>query len=160
MANVRVPLTAINVYDSFPLGKDKCVIVDAIADGTCLVGHACKMDTTNPNKAVLATVGAEAGVVCTSDGLELGDTPTAGTNIKVCLHGPCVAKVNAGADNKVAGTLMLCAHATEGHFIPAVGTAGSATSSSANLLDWRASDDENYHIIMFKGLSLNNNTHA
>ena len=158
MANVRIPLVKIDAGVSTPLGVDKCIIIDAIADGTCKVGYACKADTTNPNKMVLATVGAECGVVIAGKGLKLGDTPTANTAIKVCIHGPVVASVTAGADNIMAGA-MLCAHASTGTFIRPVATAGSATSTSAHVLDWRASDDANYHLIFYKGLSLNSNTH-
>ena len=158
MANVRIPLVKIDTGVSTPLGVDKCIIIDAIADGTCKVGYACKADTTNPNKMVLATVGAECGVVIAGNGLKLGDTPTANTAIKVCIKGPVVASVTAGDDNVMAG-FPLCAHASNGTFIRPVATAGTATSASARVLDWRAADDAQYTLIDFYGLTLNSNTH-
>jgi hypothetical protein len=159
MANVRIPIVDISATDSYPLGKANVIEIDAITDGTAKIGFACEADTTEPNEVKIATVGDELGIVACGPGDTLGDTPAAGTKVKVCVFGPVVASVTAGADNFMQGK-PLCAHATTGTMIPPVATAGSATSTSATLLDWRASDGVGYHVIMFKGLSLNSNTHS
>jgi hypothetical protein len=159
MANVRIPLAEISLYSSFPLGKDKCTVVRAVADGTAKAGDCVKFDTTIPNKAILATVGVEAGIMAVPPGGKLGTAPTAGTAIEVIVKGICVALVVSGGDNLMMGT-RLCAHATDGTLIPPVATAGSATSMSARVMDYRASDDSNYHIIDYVGLTFNSNTHA
>jgi len=160
MADTRVPVQTIDQLNSFPFGRGKCIVVKKIADGTAKVGYACKIDTTDTNKIVLATAGIEYGVVAAGNGLKHGDTPTAGTLVEVIVWGPCVARVAAGGDNIVGGSKQFCAHASTGVFIPVVGTGGSATSSSADLLDARAGSTEAYCVILFKGIQFNSNTHS
>ena len=159
MSDARVPYQSIGRMNSFPFGEEQCIVVNKISDGTAKVGYACKIIAGDPNTVGLATVGVEYGVVAAGDGLALGDTPAAGTKVRVIVHGPCVARVNAGATNVVGGSKTFCAHDDEGHFIPAVATGGAATSSSAVLIDSRAGSSATWAIILFRGISYNQNTH-
>ena len=158
MAVTRIPIKEIG-DSSFPFGRDKCLIITMVADGTIIAGDLVKADTTNPNKAITATVGAELGIVAKHPDFAWVTAITADTVVEVVVKGPTVALVVTGNDTTFCG-FPLSAHADNGTLIPTVGTAASATSTCATLLDYRANDASERHIVQFNGLALNDNTHA
>ena len=155
MVNARIG-EDIPLDSSTPYGEDKCIIEEGfVADGTASDGLAVKLDTTDPEKVVLAGDNEAAhGILLYNPkaGVAKGTAPTAGTKVRVLVHGPVCWRLTISADNVMGGQDLSLA--------PGSGLGGPTADGKnhyARLLDKRAknasTNDE--HIVFWDGMHIN-----
>jgi antitoxin (DNA-binding transcriptional repressor) of toxin-antitoxin stability system len=139
---------------SFPYGEDACIIEEGfVADGTAHDGEAVLIDQTDPEKVTLCgDNGLFYGILVydAKNGVAKATAPAAGTKVRVCVHGPCVARIVCAADNQLGGSNYYCG--ANG----VLTVAADGKNTVAFLLDKRAkngttNDTDNEHIVYVTG---------